>query len=99
MDLIKRQTMVAKHVVATALASSSQLVSLLSSCGSVFVPTNPNAPSNLYIYYDDVHLSFSSNNNSSLATYRVPRFYKGHTLPLDNKAVSQAVLPNGSAVF
>ncbi|KAH0880123.1 LOW QUALITY PROTEIN: hypothetical protein HID58_067517, partial [Brassica napus] len=52
----------------------------------------------LYIYYDDVHLSFSSNNNSSLATYRVPRFYQGHTLPLDNKAVSQAVLPNGSAM-
>ncbi|KAF3606775.1 hypothetical protein DY000_02049654 [Brassica cretica] len=53
----------------------------------------------LRIYYHNVHLSFSSNNNSSLATYRVPRFYQGHTLPLDNKAVSRAVLPNGSAVF
>ncbi|CAN6891493.1 unnamed protein product, partial [Brassica oleracea] len=99
MVLIKTETMVAKHVVATALASSSQLVSLLSSCGSVFVLTNPNAPSNLGIYYDDVYLSFSSDNNSSLATYRVPRFYQGHTLPLDNQAVSRAVLPNGSAVF
>ncbi|CAL9221634.1 unnamed protein product [Arabidopsis halleri] len=63
------------------------------------------------IYYDDIHLSFSTSfNNSSLlvANYTVPRFYQGHekkakkwgqVLPLNNQTVFQAVLPNGSAIF
>ncbi|KAG2306375.1 hypothetical protein Bca52824_026123 [Brassica carinata] len=63
---------------------------------------NPNR--DLGIYYDDVHLSVSNNNNSSVANYTVQRFYQGHkkkakkpgrTLPLNNKTVSRAVLPNG----
>ncbi|KAF8109674.1 hypothetical protein N665_0093s0027 [Sinapis alba] len=67
--------------------------------------TNPNKDQG--IYYDDVHLSFSTN-SSSLVNYTVPRFYQGHkkkaskwgqTLPLNNQTVSRAVLPNGSAVI
>ncbi|CAG7882873.1 hypothetical protein BRARA_C03798 [Brassica rapa] len=66
---------------------------------------NPNKDQG--IYYDDVHLSFSTN-SSSLVNYTVPRFYQGHkkkakkwgqTLPLNNQTVLRAVLPNGSAVF
>ncbi|AEE76403.1 non-race specific disease resistance protein-like [Arabidopsis thaliana] len=63
------------------------------------------------IYYEDLHLSFSTRiNNSSLlvANYTVPRFYQGHekkakkwgqALPFNNQTVIQAVLPNGSAIF
>ncbi|KAJ4897749.1 Protein NDR1 [Raphanus sativus] len=67
--------------------------------------SNPNKDQG--IYYDDVHLSFSTN-SSSLVNYTVPRFYQGHkkkakkwgqTVSLNNQTVLRAVLPNGSAFF
>ncbi|KAL1197355.1 Protein NDR1 [Cardamine amara subsp. amara] len=67
---------------------------------------NPNKDQG--IYYDDVHLTISNTNNTTIANYTVPKFYQGHkkkakkpgqVLPLNNQTVLRAVLPNGSAVF
>ncbi|CAH8309065.1 unnamed protein product [Eruca vesicaria subsp. sativa] len=67
---------------------------------------NPNSDHG--IYYDDVHLSFSSVTYVFIANYTVPRFYQGRNkkakkwgqvVPLNNQTVLEAVLPNGLASF
>ncbi|KAL0743076.1 hypothetical protein Bca4012_084589 [Brassica carinata] len=67
---------------------------------------NPNSEQG--IYYDDVHLSFSSVTYVFIANYTVPRFYQGRkkkakkwgqVVPLNNQTVLEAVLPNGLASF
>lgn len=67
---------------------------------------NPNKDQG--IYYDDVHVTISNTNNTTISNYTVPKFYQGHkkkakkwaqVLPLNNQTVLRAVLPNGSAVF